>query len=213
MRTADDFNLFYATPDPWRISLARFRDRVLRRSVAHFIDGKSILELGCGEGHLTQAVFSNARSVTGVDLSDIAINRAKARKLSNARFEISDFNNISFENYDVIAAIECLYYLTPDDQNAFFAKIAREHRGKPLIISGPIIGGNEHRRYFTHTGLSELFARHNISVVEHHNLNVYRRGALANIAALLVWLPFGYRLLDWLPSALIYQRCYIIRSM
>jgi 2-polyprenyl-3-methyl-5-hydroxy-6-metoxy-1,4-benzoquinol methylase len=213
MRTAHDFNLFYATPDPWRISFAKFRDRVLRRSVTRFVDEKSILELGCGEGHLTQAIFSNAKSVTGVDLSEIAIERAKARRIPNARFDTSDFINISFESYDVIAAIECLYYLTPEDQNEFFEKIAREHRGKILIISGPIIGENEHRKYFTHAGLSEIFVRHNMSILEYHNLNVYRRGASANIAAVLVRLPFGHHLLDWLPSALIYQRCYIIRIM
>src|SRR5580692_1157048 len=57
MRTSDDFNLYYATLDPWRILRARFRDRVLRRCLTRFIRGKSVLELGCGEGHLTQAVF------------------------------------------------------------------------------------------------------------------------------------------------------------
>src|SRR5262245_42933044 len=53
MRTAADFNLYYATPDPWHISHARFRDKVLRRCLRPFIRGKSVLELGCGEGHLT----------------------------------------------------------------------------------------------------------------------------------------------------------------
>ena len=37
MRTAEDFNLYYATPDPWHISRSRFRDRVLRRCLKQFI--------------------------------------------------------------------------------------------------------------------------------------------------------------------------------
>jgi len=41
MRTAADFNVYYATTDSWHI------------------------ELGYGEGHLTQAIFSKARSVVG----------------------------------------------------------------------------------------------------------------------------------------------------
>src|SRR5580692_12505924 len=105
--------------------------------------------------------------------------------------------SVSFEGYGVIAAIECLYYLTPEEQEAFFAKVSREHRGKPLIISGPIIGSNEYRKYFTDVSLRETFARHGLSVLTSHNLNVYRRSMLANIVAVLVRLPFGSRLLDY----------------
>ncbi len=207
MRSAADFNLYYAVPDPWRISRASFRDKILRRCVSSFVSGKSVLELGCGEGHLTQAILSSARSITGVDISDVAIARATALNLANARFESSDFLGVSFKGYDVIVAIECLYYLTPEDQEAFFEKIAREHRGI-LILSGPIIGENEHRKYFTHDALLETFGRHGLSMIECHNLNVYRKRS--NLAAVLVRLPFGSWLLHYLPSNLIYQRCYII---
>jgi SAM-dependent methyltransferase len=213
MRTAAEFNQFYAVPDPWRISNARFRDKVLRRVVSKYISGKSVLELGCGEGHLTQAIFGDASGVTGIDLSDVAIARATARAIPNARFKAADFLSVPFEGFDVIAAIECLYYLTPEDQAAFFEKIAREHRGKLSIISGPIIGQNEHRKYFTHTGLLEMFARYGASLIECRSLNVYRRGPAANLAAVFVRLPFGDQLLDFLPERLIYQRCYIIRIM
>jgi hypothetical protein len=120
---------------------------------------------------------------------------------------------VSFEGYDIITAIECLYYLTPVDQEAFFKKLAREHCGKIFILSGPIIGKNEHREYFTHNGLLDTIAHHGASLVEFHNLNVYRRGLPANIAAALVRLPFGDKLLNWLPTNLIYQRCYMIRMM
>jgi cyclopropane fatty-acyl-phospholipid synthase-like methyltransferase len=213
MRTATDFNTFYATPDPWQISRASFRDKVLRQLVTKLVAGKSVLELGCGEGHLTQAIFGGAARVTGIDLSGVAIDRARARAIPNATFMAADFLSVPFKGFDVIAAIECLYYLTPEDQVAFFEKAAREHRGKLLILSGPIIGRNEHRKYFTHSDLLETFKRHGAELVEHHNLNVYRRGTAANVAAVLVRLPFGDRLLDLLPESLIYQRCYIIRMM
>src|SRR4029077_9173392 len=112
MRTAADFNLYYAAPDPWHISHARFRDNVLSRCLNPFIRDKSVLELGCGEGHLTQTIFSKARSVVGIDISDVAIARAKSLNLPNARFESADFLPASFEGYDVIAAIECVSYLS-----------------------------------------------------------------------------------------------------
>src|SRR5712675_1944723 len=52
MRTTEDFNLYYATPDPWHVARSRFRDRVLRRCLKQFIRDRFVLELGCGEGHL-----------------------------------------------------------------------------------------------------------------------------------------------------------------
>ena len=194
MRNAAEFNAFYAEPDPWHISRAKFRDKILRRSVHKFVTGKSVLELGCGEGHLTQTIFDGATACA----------------IPNARFENADFLEVSFKGYDVIAAIECLYYLTPDDQETFFEKVACDHRGKPLILSGPIIGSNEFRKYFTDESLRKTFARHGLSVMASHNLNVYRRGAMANLAAGLVRLPLCGWLLDYLPRRLIYQRLYAV---
>ena len=90
MRMADDFNRYYATPDPWGGSRATFRDRVFRRHLTRFVRNKSVLELGCGEGHLTQAIFHKARSVMAADISDVAIARAKSLDLRNARFETAN---------------------------------------------------------------------------------------------------------------------------
>ena len=206
MRTAVDFNKLYSVPDPWRISHAGFRDKVLRRCVSEYVSGKSVLELGCGEGHLTQSIFNRARSVVGIDISNVAIERARALHIHNARFETSDFLQTSFSGFDVIAAIECIYYLTPEDQDAFFSKIASEHRGI-LILTGPIIGENEHRKYFTHDALMATFASYGFSVIQFHNLNIYR-GYAAKILTRLF-----RQLLDYVPDKLVYQRCYIIRMM
>ncbi len=154
MRTADDFNRYYATPDPWGVSRATFRDRVLRRRLTRSIRNKSVLELGCGEGHLTQTIFHKARSVIAVDISDVAIARAKSLNLRNARFETADLLETSLAGYDVIAAIECIYYLSRQEQEAFLEKVAREHSGKMLLLSGPIV---DYPRYFSHRRLMLQF--------------------------------------------------------
>ena len=123
---------------------------------------------------------------------------------------------MSFTGYDVVAAIECLYYLSASEQEAFFDKIAREHSEKTLIISGPIIGQNEHRQYFTHKSMLDTLARHGISVIDFYNINVHRKTplvnrAIANLAAALVKVPLGDRPLNAVPDRLFYQRCYIAR--
>ena len=39
----------------------------------------------------------------------------------------------------MIAAIECVYYLSLPEQGAFLEKVAKEHAGKILLLSGPIV--------------------------------------------------------------------------
>lgn len=212
MRTATDFNAFYATPDPWRIANASFRDKVLFKRLEKFVSRRNVLELGCGEGHLTKTVYYPARTITGIDISDLAIERAKALNLPNASFQVADFLQTSFEGYEVIAAIECIYYLSPQEQEAFFAKVAREHPGKPLLLSGPIIGSNEHRTYLTHAGLLETFRRHGFSVIECRNLYPRRTGFLSTLAAALVRAPLFLWTLDLLPDSFVYQRLYAIKK-
>jgi cyclopropane fatty-acyl-phospholipid synthase-like methyltransferase len=209
MRTADDFNRYYATPDPWGIARATFRDRVLRRHLTRSTRNKSVLELGCGEGHLTEAIFRKARSVTSVDISDVAIARAKSLNLQNARFEAADLMDASFGGYDVIAAIECIYFLSHREQGLFLERVAREHSGKPLLLSGPII---DYQHHFGHRRLLLEFRALGFKVVRFHNLSVDWRPFSLRMVGWLLRLPLGYRLLDWLPERMIYQRLYILRA-
>jgi predicted TPR repeat methyltransferase len=211
MRTAADFNDFYRVNDPWNLTRARFRNRIFRKLLPGIIRDRNILELGCGEGHLTKEVFDGARFVLGIDISNVAIERAKARRLPNAQFECSDFLGADFGGHDIITAIECIYYLTPDEKEQFFAKVAREHAGKLLLLSAPIIGENQFRRYFTHAELIATFERHGMNVESFHNLNIYRRGIIeiALEAAVRAVPP----LLNLVPMRFIYQRLYMIRIM
>jgi SAM-dependent methyltransferase len=209
MRTAADFNLYYAAPDPWHISHAPFRDKVLRRCLKRFIRKKSVLELGCGEGHLTHAVFSKARSVVGIDISDVAIARAKSLKLSNARFESADFLHASFEGYDVIAALECVYYLSMQEREALLEKIAKEHAGKIFLLSGPIV---DYRRHFSHRRLMHELTTLGFTPLRFYNLSVYWYPPSSRIIAQLIKLPLGYTMLDWIPESRIYQRLYALRA-
>jgi SAM-dependent methyltransferase len=209
MRTASEFNEYYSKPDPWRITGAWYRDNALRRCIAPLIDGRSVFELGCGEGHLTETVLCGARSVVGVDISQIAIERAKARHLPYASFVAADFLDVSLAGFDVIAAIECLYYLPDSEQDLLLAKLARQHRGL-FILSCPIIGDVQHGSYFTHNGLMAKLAAHGIAVQEFHNVSPYRPNAVSRIAVgLFVRLPGSHLALDFLPSRLVYQRLYI----
>ena len=88
----------------------------------------------------------------GVDISQLAIERAKARNLPYATFVVADFLDLSLEGFEVTAAIECLYYLSEAEQDLLLAKLAREHRD-PLLLSCPIVGHIQYGQYPTHDGL------------------------------------------------------------
>jgi SAM-dependent methyltransferase len=209
--TANDFNNFYSKPDPWGIAHAAYRDKALHhRCIAPFTDGKSVLELGCGEAHLTGTVFAAAKRVHGIDISEVAIARARASGLPNATFETADLLSVSLRGYDVVTAVECLYYLAPAEQDLFLAKVAAEHDGKLLIVTGPIVGKIGDSNYFTHDALVDSFAKHGITVLQFYNLNLRRRGFVSATAdRVTARLPLGGALLDRLPERWINQRCYI----
>ena len=203
MRTAADFDGVYAKPDPWGIAQEPRRDRTLARIIAPYVEGKTVLDLGCGEGHLTAAVFQSAAWVTAIDISQVAIQRTP--RLANARFAATDFMSpdVSFEGQDVITALECLYYLSPEELEAFFRKLAHQHRGT-FIMSAPIIG----HEYFTHEGLLETFKRHGLTVIDSRNVSVYWEGLGGKLAVRAAKLSdIAVRLC---PKRFVFQRCYVL---
>lgn len=89
---------------------------------------KTILELGCGTGNLTQLVhhrFPNA-TITAVDISAECINECKSRiKSSAVEYVNSDFKNIDFlkNRFDLIISSISIHHLTDGDKEVLFQKI------------------------------------------------------------------------------------------
>jgi hypothetical protein len=129
--------------------------------------------------------------------------------LPNARFESADFLQASFEGYDVIAAIECVYYLSLQEQGELLKKVAKEHSGKIFLLSGPIV---DYRRHFSHKRLMYEFTTLGFVPLKFYNLSVYWYPPSSRIIANLIKLPLGYTLLDWMPESMIYQRLYALRA-
>jgi SAM-dependent methyltransferase len=217
MRTASEFDAFYSRgEDPWQVSVLGLRDRRFERLLSRHVNDRTVLELGCGEGHHTATLFRDARQVVGVDISAVAIARADKRGLANAKFVASDFMSVSFENYDIVTAIECLYYLGPEEQEQFYRKIVREHSGKTFILSAPIIGSNEHNSYFSHPELLRTFRRHGFVMESYANIDIRSEIKIFLVTRMkwawrLLNTRFGERLLDFLPEKYIYQRCYVLK--
>ncbi|MCV9927033.1 class I SAM-dependent methyltransferase [Flavobacterium sp. LS1R49] len=94
-----------------------------------------ILDLGCGYGALNSYLKeSDYATISGVDLSSTAINKAKKQNFINSSFQIADLNKFDTkEQYDIVIFNEVLYYL--DDQKNLVSRFVKNTNSDYLIIS------------------------------------------------------------------------------
>ncbi|MGP1507040.1 MAG: class I SAM-dependent methyltransferase [Campylobacter sp.] len=74
----------------------------------------NLLEIGCGIGFFTNILNNSLKDINlvAVDISDIAINKARI-KYPNISFNVDSLPNLNFKynTFDCVMAIEMLYYL------------------------------------------------------------------------------------------------------
>lgn len=94
----------------------------------------SVLDVGCGPG-LTDAFLTDRfKLVTGVDVSERMIDRARMAN-AKARYELYDGSRLPFADgsFDVVFAICVLHHVDPEDRRAFAAEMVRVTRPGGLI--------------------------------------------------------------------------------
>lgn len=110
-------DVLYRVRDPWDLNCkqewARFEatNSIIRREFGHL---PSILELGCGEGLHSSVLAGVCNSLYGIDVSPIAVARARAR-CHAAIFEVGDITKLDDvagrERFDLVVGCEMLYYV------------------------------------------------------------------------------------------------------
>ena len=96
------------------------------------IQGKSILELGCGKGIITKKILQNKNDVTVVDASEYFINQSKKNN-PEANYIKSNWNDFQFDYNEysdivVFRALSCLEH--PEE---LLKNIKNQIKGKPTI--------------------------------------------------------------------------------
>ena len=114
------------------------------------------LEVGCAEGHFTERLAKRADRVIALDISSVALERARQR--APAAFLEADLMTWDpglFAPFDVIVLGDVLYYLdrpgVAEEFGALFPRVASWlKRGGRLILAHGYAGEKEfvHRRFF-----------------------------------------------------------------
>lgn len=128
-----------AAPLPYHKHLIRHIERLLPK------DGTPILDIGCGNGALTNELITKGYCVYGIDASNNGI--AIANKRNPGRFFVNDvvagtlpeeLKEIPFKTVISIEVIEHLY--NPRSYISFVKDILKKGEGGTLIISTPYHG-------------------------------------------------------------------------
>jgi SAM-dependent methyltransferase len=111
-------NFLYKVEDPWNMKSAAEQHRFSETNsfiVRNFGSIGRLLEIGCGEGHQTLALTQVALDITGLDVSDQAVARAR-QKVPGGRFlagVLPDLEPVlSADRFDLVTACEVLYYMS-----------------------------------------------------------------------------------------------------
>lgn len=109
--------------DAMSASRSRYRDRIVALA-----PGARVLEYGCGTGSHAFLLASSAESVTGIDISPVAVDMARQKQsaagLSNVQFEVMDAEHLRFPaaSFDLVCGTAILHHL---DLGQSYAEVRR----------------------------------------------------------------------------------------
>jgi ubiquinone/menaquinone biosynthesis C-methylase UbiE len=111
----------------------RYKERVLVSAP----EGSRVLEYGCGEGGCAFDLASRGSAVTGIDISEVRIERARQRAgaLPGLSFEVMNAEHLDFpdDTFDVICGAAILHHLDLDSALAEIARTLKPH-GKAVFL-------------------------------------------------------------------------------
>lgn len=116
--TRFNFDCVADTYDEWYESAeGAMYDRLEKKAISKYllrnVQGRRLLEIGCGTGHWSHFFSEFGFEVTGVDISERMINIAQSKGIANTSFQIADGHSLPFKNgvFDVTAAIVTLEFV------------------------------------------------------------------------------------------------------
>lgn len=98
-------------------SIAQISSNYYKQVLFSECSDKKVLELGCGPGNYSFQLVQNGAFVTGIDISEVAIEKAKMRfnneYKEKVNFQVMNAEALDFENdtFDILCGISILHHL------------------------------------------------------------------------------------------------------
>jgi SAM-dependent methyltransferase len=109
---------------------------ILQERVKEALQGKQVLEIGCGAGYWTKHIADVADSVLAIDINPALIEAARAKDWPDdkVRFAVADAFNLKLEDkFSACFAGFWWSHVKREDQASFIAKL-REQLGKDALL-------------------------------------------------------------------------------
>lgn len=118
---------------------------------------EKLLDVGCGDGRLIYEMKGDINQCYGIDLSEMAINYAKAFNFEeNCNFDVKRVQDL-IEQFDVVTCIEVLEHIPDDEIESFLTGVWNcVKEGGTLIITVPSTAiplRSKHYRHYTKEAL------------------------------------------------------------
>lgn len=121
-------NSYNQIADEWEKSRSySFLSKVIIDFAVKIKPNGNILDIGCGTGYPIAAYFSQKGfSVTGIDFSELLLQKAISLQLTNAQFYLTDFFDFNpTEIYDGIVAFDSFFHFPYSSQRLIYARVAK----------------------------------------------------------------------------------------
>lgn len=176
------------------------------------VQGKTILDYGCGSGRWVDFFSSLGGKYTGVDISDEMIKLSKSRYPDNSFMTVKDHKiPLETNSCDFVFSIAVIHHNRPPQQEEMIDEIARVLKpgGHLFLFEG--LGETQWERMFPHSMKRwiEMVENHNFDCIMHRGYSYFTLCNLVNeairklgISRLFGWRPWRPRLLLQLDARL-----------
>ncbi len=103
--------------------------------VANLVEGRTVLDFGCGEGLGTYTISKYTKFIMGIDSDEKAIAQAK-KSFKNTRFLYDNFLDTIYMEYDTVIAIDVIEHIPKKQEKLFMKSICDSLPASGFCIIG-----------------------------------------------------------------------------